>query len=189
MFEDNIKLVDKAIVRDEIFSQKFCCDIQKCKGACCTVESEFGAPLLEEEITLIERNYSEIEKYLPNEHKQEIKTNGFYEEKQGELMIKSVNNKACVFVYFENEIAKCGIEKAYLVGKSSFRKPISCHLFPIRISNFGGDVLRYEKFSECSYAEKKGKRKNTNVYEFCKEPLIRKYGDKWYSSLKEKVGR
>ncbi len=189
MFEDNINLVDEVIVRDEIFSQKFCCDVQKCKGACCTVESEFGAPLLEEEISLIEENYSEVEKYLSNEHRDEINKNGFYEEKSGELMIRSVNNKACVFVYFENSIAKCGIEKAYLTGKSSFKKPISCHLFPIRISDFGGDVLRYEKFLECSYAEEKGKEENTTVFEFCKEPLKRKYGVKWYSLLKEKAGR
>ena len=188
MFEENINIVDNVIVRDEIFSQKFTCDLDKCKGACCTVESEFGAPLTEEEILLIEENYAEVEKYLPDEHKQEINTNGFYEEKHGELMVRSVNNKACVFVYFENETAKCGIEKAYLEGKSSFEKPISCHLFPIRISDFGGDVLRYEKFLECSYAEEKGKEENKAVYEFCEEPLKKKYGVKWYSTLKEKVG-
>ncbi len=189
MFVNNIILIDNVVVRDEIHSQKFICDLEECKGACCTIESEFGAPLLEEEIPLIEENYAEVEKYLPENHKEAINTNGFYEEKYGELVIRSVNNKACVFVYYENDIAKCSLEKAYSDGKSSFKKPISCHLFPIRISDFGGDVLRYEKANECIYAEKKGDEENTYVYEFCKEPLTRKYGGKWYSSLKEKAGR
>ena len=189
MFEDNINLADDVVVRDEIFTQKFSCDLQKCKGACCTLESEFGAPLLEKEIYLIEENYSEIENYLPEEHKVEINKNGFSEEKQGELMVSSVNNKACVFVYSENDIAKCAIEKAYLEGKSSFKKPISCHLFPIRVTNFGGDVLRFEKFNECSPAEIKGKKENKYIYDFCEEPLKRKYGEKWYSLLKENTGR
>ncbi len=189
MFESNTITIDNVIVREEIFSQKFACDLHKCKGACCTLESEFGAPLLEGEITLIEENYEEIEKNLSDEHKNIIKANGFYEEKQGELMVSSINNKACVFVYYEDEIAKCGIEKAYIEGKSSFKKPISCHLFPIRISYFGGDVLRYEKFAECSHATKKGEKENTNVFEFCEEPLKRNYGVKWYSTLKEKTGK
>jgi len=188
MFAGGIIIIDDVAVRDEIFSKKFVCDLEKCKGACCTLKSEFGAPLLEEEISLIEENYCEAEKYLPEKHKHEINTNGFYEYKYGELMVRSVNNEACVFVYYENNIAKCALEKAYLEGKSNFKKPISCHLFPIRISNFGGDVLRYEKFTECSPAEAKGIEENTKVYEFCEEPLKRKYGMKWYSSLKEKAG-
>ena len=189
MFVGATIFIDDVVVSDEIITQKFVCDLEKCKGACCTLKSEFGAPLLEEEIPLIEENYAEVEKYLSEEHKKAIKTNGFYEEKHGELMISSIDNKACVFVYYDNDIAKCGLEKAYLEGKSSFKKPSSCHLFPILISKFGGDVLRYEKFTECIHAEKKGSNKNTYLYEFSKEPLTRKYGSKWYLSLKEKTGR
>ncbi|MCH7972909.1 MAG: DUF3109 family protein [Bacteroidetes bacterium] len=189
MFVSNTILIDDIVVRDEILSQKFVCDLEKCKGACCTLKSEFGAPLLKEEIPLIEENYGEVEKYLPEKHKKAINTSGFYEEKHGELMINSVDNKSCVFVYYENDIAKCSLEKAYLEGKSSFKKPVSCQLFPIRISNFGGDVLRYEKFSECNHAEKKGSNKNTYLYEFSEEPLTSKYGSKWYLSLKEKAGK
>ena len=155
MFVGTTIFIDDVVVGDEIITQKFVCDLEKCKGACCTLKSEFGAPLLEEEIPLIEENYAEVEKYLSEKHKKALNTNGFYEEKYGELMISSIDNKACVFVYYDNDIAKCGLEKAYLEGKSSFKKPISCHLFPIRISKFGGDVLRYEKFTECIHAEKK----------------------------------
>ena len=189
MFESKLNIVDNVIVKDEIFTKKFSCDLLKCKGACCTLESDFGAPLLEKEISLIDENYEEVKNYLSDRHRMEISKNGFYEEKQGELMIRSIDNRSCVFVYFEGNIAKCAIEKAYLDNKSSFKKPISCHLFPIRISDFGGEVLRYEKFTECSCAETKGIEENKNVYEFCEEPLKRKYGVKWYSQLKEKAGR
>ncbi|PJA99887.1 MAG: DUF3109 domain-containing protein [Ignavibacteriales bacterium CG_4_9_14_3_um_filter_30_11] len=189
MFESSKIVINDVLVREEIFTQKFTCDLNKCKGACCTLKSEFGAPLLENEISLIQENVDNIEKYLTGEHIKEIRENGFYEEKQGELMVRSINDKDCVFVYYENDIAKCSIEKAYLENKSSFKKPISCHLFPIRISNFGGDVLRYEKISECNPAEIKGEEANKYVYEFCEESLKRNYGVNWYSSLKEKTGR
>ena len=104
---------------------------------------------------------------------EEIESNGFYEEIDGQLLIKSIDDKECVFVYYENEIAKCGIEKAFLNDQTDFKKPISCHLFPIRVSDFGGDVLRFEKFDECKPAITKGKKENTTVAEFCGEPLER----------------
>ena len=98
-------------------------------------------------------------------------------------------NKECVFVYFEDDIAKCAIETAYWEGKTDFQKPISCHLFPIRVSDFGGDVLRFEKFDECKPAFAAGKNNNITVVEYCEEPLNRLYGKNWYSQLKEAIGR
>ncbi len=104
-------------------------------------------------------------------------------------LLKSINNRACVFVYYDNEIAKCAIEKAYLDGKTDFKKPISCHLFPIRVSDFGGDVLRFEHMNECQPAIELGKKENTTVAEFCEEPLNRLYGKEWYSQFKEIIGK
>ncbi|MFA4924229.1 MAG: DUF3109 family protein, partial [Ignavibacteriaceae bacterium] len=111
------------------------------------------------------------------------------EEKDGELLTRSINHKACVFVYFEDKIAKCSLEKVFFEKKTTFQKPISCHLFPIRVSEFGGDILRFEKFSECSPALEKGKEENLTAFEFCKNSLERKYSKQWYKKAKEITGK
>lgn len=177
--------IDDILIGREIAKTYFACNLKKCKGACCTLDSEYGAPLMNEELGQIENVLEIVKDYLPEKHRQEIETKGFYESKDNELMTRSINNKSCVFVFFENDVAKCGLEKAYLDGKTDFRKPISCHLFPIRISDFGGDILRFEKFEECSPALKKGEEEKINLIDFLKEPLIRKYGNNWYTKLKE----
>jgi hypothetical protein len=188
MSVNNFIPVENVLVRPEIMETHFSCDLQKCKGACCTIESEFGAPLLNEEIPLINEILEFVFPYLPGEHVNFIKKEGFFNNNDGELMTNSINKKECVFVYFENAVAKCSIEKAFFEGKTAFQKPVSCHLFPIRITKFGGDILRYEKFSECSPAIDKGKKENIKIVEFCKLSLVRNYGEKWYSSLMENKG-
>ena len=185
----NLIPIEEVLVQPEITETRFSCDLAKCKGACCTLESEFGAPLLQEEVDKIAEILPEVLNYIPDRHRTEIETNGFYEIKENELLTRSINSKACVFVYFENGIAKCGIEKAYLDGKTDFKKPISCHLFPIRVSKFGGDVLRYERFNECTPALEKGKIEDVTILEFCEESLSRAYGKKWYQKLKEIIGK
>lgn len=181
--------VGNILVRTEIADMPFMCDLRKCKGACCTIDSEFGAPLKKSEIEKIDAILEIVKVYLSEKNKKEIEEHGFYETKSDELLIKSINNKECVFVHYEEEIAKCAIEKAYVEGKTNFRKPISCHLFPIRVSDFGGDVLRFEKFDECKPAYDAGKNNNVTVLEYCEEPLNRLYGKKWYLQLKEAIGR
>ncbi len=189
MFVSNIIPVEDVLVRPDVFNVNFECDLEKCKGACCTLESEYGAPLLKEEVGKIERILKIVLEYLPKRHVDEIEENGFYEIKNGEFLTRSINNRECVFVYYDDDIAKCGIERAFLDGKIKFKKPISCHLFPIRISNFGGPVLRYEKFSECKPALVKGEKNNLTLIDFCRESLSRLYGNKWYSKLKEIIGK
>jgi hypothetical protein len=189
MFVSNIIPVDEVLVRSEIAETRFSCDLSKCKGACCTLESDFGAPLLQEEVEKIEEILPIVKEQLSLKHRKAIEANGFYEIKDDELLIKSLNKKACVFVYYEGDIAKCGIEKAYLEGKTDFKKPISCHLFPIRVSHFGGEILRFEKFEECKPALEKGSKEDVTVLEFCEESLTRVYGKKWYSTLKENFGK
>lgn len=188
MFENKFISVENVLIRKEIKETPFACDLKKCKGACCTLESEFGAPLLREEIAQIENVLPLVKDILPEEHKREIERNGFYEKKDGEVMTRAVNSRACVFVYYENEVAKCSLEKIYFEGKSKFRKPISCHLFPIRVSDFSGEVLRYEKFSECTPALENGKTENLTIAEFCTDALIRKFGINWYKKFKETNG-
>lgn len=181
--------VGNILVRKEVAETHFKCDLLKCKGACCTFESHYGAPVTWTEVEKIESLLSKVIDYIPAEHKQVIKEEGFYEVKKDEPLLKSFQNKACVFVYYEKEIAKCALEKAFIEGKTDFKKPISCHLFPIRVSDFGGDVLRYEYLDQCEPAIELGKKDNTTVAEFCEEPLNRLYGKEWYSQFKELIGK
>ena len=181
--------VGNILVRKEVAETHFKCDLLKCKGACCTFESHYGAPVAWTEVEKIGSLLSKVIDFIPQEHKQVIKEEGFYEVKKDEPLLKSYKNKACVFVYYENEIAKCALEKAFIEGKTDFKKPISCHLFPIRVSDFGGDVLRYEHLDQCEPAIELGKKDNTTVAEFCEEPLNRLYGKEWYSQFKELIGK
>ena len=181
--------VGNILVRKEIAQKPFKCDLLKCKGACCTFESHYGAPVTWDEIERIKDILPTVIGYIPKAHRDVINEEGFYDIKKDEPLLKSFQYKACVFVYYENEIAKCVIEKAYINGRTDFKKPISCHLFPIRVSDFGGDVLRYEHLDECQPAIELGKKENTTVAEFCEEPLNRLYGEEWYSQFKELIGK
>ncbi len=189
MYLNNIIPVDDVLIREEIFEVKFSCDLQKCKGACCTLKSDLGAPLKKEEVDKIADILPSILPYLPERNQKEIISKGFYEEKIGEFLTRSIESRDCVFVTYDGEIAKCGIEKAFFDGKIDFRKPISCHLFPIRVSNFGGEVLRYESIRECNDALEKGEKENVTVAEFCEDSLVRKYGNNWYKKFKGASGK
>lgn len=180
--------IDNVEVNKEIVETNFSCDLAKCKGACCTMESEFGAPITENEVVAINKFLPVVLEYLPEEHKKEIVENGFWIKKHNELMTRSINNRACVFVTYDCDIAKCGIEKAYNDKKIDFIKPISCHLFPIRVSNFGGTVLRFEKYSECTPAIYKGKDTRIKILDFCRDALEREYGREWFNKTKRAAG-
>lgn len=181
--------IDDIILNPEIIETKFTCDLDKCKGACCTMESEFGAPVTVNEIKKIEGIVNKVKKYLPERHIKEIEENGFWENKYDQSMTRSINNRECVFVYYDGDVAKCGIEKAYINGEVKFRKPISCHLFPIRVSEFGGDVLRFEEYSECGPALEKGLETDLTVLEFCKDALKRLYGGEWFNKTRSYLGK
>lgn len=185
MFVENLIPVDEILINSEVAETRFSCELQKCKGACCTLESQFGAPLKFDEIDKIEEILPAVFEYLPQEHKDVINKKGFYEIKHNDLFTSSLDKRACVFVYYENDVAKCSIEKAFLDGKTNFKKPISCHLFPIRVSSFGGDVLRMEHFHQCTTAIESGIKNDIKLIDFCRESLQRLYGKKWYLKLKE----
>ena len=187
--KDSFYDIDEVLINKDIADIKFTCDLNKCKGACCTMESEYGAPTDEEEIKIIEDMLDKIMERLPESNKRIINDSGFWEDKDGDLMISSINNKDCVFAVYEHGVAKCIIEKMYFEGETEFRKPISCHLFPIRIADFGGPILRFEEYQECKPALSNGLVTGISTLEFCKDALIRKFGEGWYNKLVELAGR
>jgi hypothetical protein len=185
----NLENIDGVLVSREIVNTNFTCDLKACKGACCTMKSEYGAPLKSEEIKIIEENLDKIAEYLPQKSIDEIDRNGFWEEKEDELMTRSHGDTDCVFVYYEGDVAKCAIEKAYNEEKIDFIKPISCHLFPIRVSDFGGDVLRFEHYDDCKPALEKGNKTGLSVLEFCEKPIKRAYNSDFYNKVENLNGK
>ncbi|MGC9373935.1 MAG: DUF3109 family protein [Bacteroidales bacterium] len=179
--------IGNCIVSTELLDEKFVCDLEKCKGHCC-VEGESGAPLEPGEEKLIEENFKGFKTFLRPASIEAIEKNGFsVMDKDNELVTPLLNGKECVYAIFENGIAKCGIEKAFFAGKSKFRKPISCHLYPVRIKKLFDDVdgLNYHFWNVCDPARDLGQKKNVFAYEFLKDALVRKYGQDWYNELKE----
>jgi hypothetical protein len=181
--------VQNTLVSDDIADKMFVCHIEKCKGACC-VEGDLGAPLDEDELDIIDDILSEVMPYLSEEGKKAIEEWGPYViDFEGDYCTTTINDRECAFsVYDEKGALKCGIEQAYLDGKISFRKPISCHLYPIRISKLKEhDALNYDKWDICSAACSLGKDLGVPLYKFLKEPLIRKYGEAWYTELEIEI--
>ena len=178
-----IQIGDKIISLD-ILEKHFVCDLNSCKGACC-VEGDSGAPLDLEEKRKIQDIYKKIKPYMTKEGISEVEKQGVaVYDFEGELTTPLVNNRECAFVFYENGITKCTIEKAYLEGKINYKKPISCHLFPVRIQKFSGfEAVNYEKIKICEPACNCGSKLQIPVYVFLKEPLIRKYGKEWYHEL------
>jgi hypothetical protein len=178
--------VGNTIISKEVLEKKFVCDLEKCRGACC-VEGESGAPLDIEELAVLDEVYDKVEPYLTEDGKKSIKKYGRYlVDSDGDYVTPLVNGELeCAYTIFQNGIAKCGIEKAYEEGVINFRKPISCHLYPIRINKLksGVEALNYHKWETCKAACVLGKSLNVEVYRFLKTPLIRKYGAKWYEEL------
>lgn len=178
-------IVDNAVLSDDLKENFFVCNLEKCKGACC-VEGDLGAPLNEDELSVIKEALPAVKPYLTPEGIQEIEKQGAYIiDDEGDYSTPTIDGKECAYaVYDENKILKCGIEQAYLDGKTSFKKPISCHLYPIRITKYDHyDALNYDRWDICSPACDLGAQLAVPVYQFLKDPLVRKYGEAWYEQL------
>lgn len=180
-------VVDDVTINSNIIEECFVCDIDKCKGACCTLEDAYGAPLTLEETETLNKIYPVVKKYLSKINQDIIEKFGLFEEIYGGYNTQTVEEKDCVFVYLENDNAKCAIEKAYFNGEIKFRKPISCHLFPIRRNKFASDILKGDLLRICEPALEKGLELNVPIYEFCKESLIQLYGKRWYNKLLKEI--
>ena len=182
-----IEIGDK-LVSTELFEKEFVCNLSACKGACC-VEGDDGAPLTMEEVNLIEDHIDEIKPYMTEEGVQQIEKSGvFYMDRDNEPVTALNKGKECSFVTKDEKgINKCTIEQAYREGKIPFNKPISCHLYPIRVKKYRSfSSLNYDKWPICKDACKLGAQLKVKVYQFVKDPLIRAFGENFYKEL-EKV--
>ncbi len=176
--------IERALISFDIFEKKFCCDLDRCKGACC-IEGDSGAPLEERELEEIERNYSNIRIYMKPEGIRAVEEQGFGGiDIEGDLVTTLISGGECAYAIDQDGICWCAIEKAWSEGKSNFRKPISCHLYPIRITRYPDyDAVNYNKWKICSCARVKGEQENIPLYRFLREALIAKYGSEWYEQL------
>ena len=180
--------VGDAIVSFDVFREKFFCDLDACKGACC-IEGDAGAPVTLDEVAELEGVLPVIWDELSPEARAVIDKQGVaYTDQEGDLVTSIVNGKDCVFTcYDEKGYCYCAIEKAYREGRCNFYKPISCHLYPVRIGDYGPyKAVNYHRWNVCKAAVALGQSKHVAVYQFLKEPLIRKFGEDWYAEL-EKV--
>jgi hypothetical protein len=178
-------VIGKTVLSDDIADNFFLCDLKKCKGGCC-VEGDLGAPLEEDELPILDEIYEKIKPYLSKESIKAIENQGKYIfDEDGEYSTPTINGSECAYaVYDESGILKCGIEKASEDGKTSFRKPISCHLYPIRISKYDSYyALNYDRWEICLPACELGRKTKLPLYKFLKDPLIRKFGGAWYEKL------
>ena len=176
--------IDNTILSFDLFDKFFLCDLEKCKGSCC-IEGDSGAPLTKKEVKILRKSYPKFKKYLSKKSINLIDEIGVYEiDKDGDSVTPCHNNKDCVYVIYENEIAGCAIEKAFLNNEIKFQKPISCHLFPVRITKYKSfDAVNYQELDICKSARQNGKKNNVPIYKFLREPLIRKYGEEWYEKV------
>ncbi|MFA5556053.1 MAG: DUF3109 family protein [Flavobacteriaceae bacterium] len=177
----------KAIVSEEIIEKEFVCNLSACKGACC-VDGDAGAPITEEETKVLEEIYPKIKPYLRKEGIQAIDNQGTWVTGWDKgLETPLIGGKDCAYVIFDKGTALCGIEQAYNEGVIDWKKPVSCHLYPIRIKDFSEfSAVNYHRWDICNDACTLGKELAVPVYKFVKEALVRRFGQDWYDEL-EKV--
>ena len=181
--------IGDVLISDEVLTERFVCDLEKCMGACC-IEGDAGAPIDLDEIMQIEEVLPIIWEQLSIPARKVLNKQGVaYADPEGQLVTSIVNGKDCVFTcYDEKGGCYCALEKAYREGKTKFYKPLSCHLYPIRLKKVGDcDALNYHRWEVCKAAVLLGQQLDVRVYEFLKEPLIRKFGEAWYQELEDAV--
>ncbi len=183
--------IGHTLISEDIFEKQFVCDLNACKGECC-VSGDSGAPLDKKELKILDKIYPIVKPYMNEKGIAAVEANGTYHlDDDGEYTTTLVKEGAeCAFVFFDqHNIAKCAIEQAYIEGKTEalvndWKKPISCHLYPIRIKEYKEyDAVNYHAWHICKPACECGAKLNVPVYSFLKEPLIRKYGSAWYTEL------
>ncbi len=177
--------IDNTLVSDDVFGKRFLCDLSACKGACC-VEGESGAPLEAGEIDKLEEILDEIKPYMRQEGIDRVEETGVFTiDTDGEYVTPLVNDEECAFVQFDKSgIAKCAIEMAHRDGKIDFPKPISCHLYPIRLTELKDfTALNYHHWPVCDPARACGAKLDVKVFKFLREPIIRKFGADYYEKM------
>ena len=183
-------VVGNSLVSEDLRDIKFSCDLKCCKGQCCVEEGGYGAPLQEKELKIMKRLLPKVKKLLPKESVEIIEKEGFYEkDADGEWCTKTINKKDCVFTFRNEEgMALCAFQSLYLQGKTDWVKPISCYLYPIRVKDFGEfQTVNYEYWKICECAIENGEKEGVALYEYCKEPLIQRFSEKWYNELVQEI--
>jgi len=179
--------VGNVLLSPDIFTERFCCDLEACKGICC-VEGDAGAPVTLEETGDIEDVLDTVWDDLSASAQAVIDKQGIaYTDEEGDLVTSIVNGKDCVFTCYDKGCCLCALEKAFRSGKTKFVKPISCALYPIREKRFGNGTvaLNYNKWAVCKDAIALGKKLDLPVWKFLKDPLVRRFGEEWYKELEE----
>ncbi|MFO0356142.1 MAG: DUF3109 family protein [Sphingobacteriaceae bacterium] len=180
--------IDNTLISEDVLEKKFVCDLNACKGACC-VAGDSGAPLDKDELKTLDGVLEKVKPYMTKKGLKAVEKNGCYViDGDGDYTTTLVSEGAeCAFVFFDdNKIAKCAIEQAYLDKKIDWQKPISCHLYPIRIKRTKTyEAVNYDKWNVCKPACECGEKLDVPVYKFLKTPLIRKYGKDWYKQLEK----
>jgi len=177
----------KTIVSEDILEKEFMCNLSACKGACC-IDGDAGAPLEKEETKILKEIYPKVKSYLRKEGVEAIENQGiFTKNEEDEYETPLINGADCAYViYDEKKIALCAIEEAYNQGEISFKKPISCHLYPVRIQDYSEfSAVNYHKWQICDDACTLGKELQVPLYKFVKQALVRKFGEKWYNDLEK----
>jgi len=175
----------KTLISEDLLEEVFVCDLTACKGACC-VEGGSGAPLEEDEKRVLDEIWPVIREYLPKENQQEVDRQGTWvTDWDGEPVTPLRKGCECAYAYFDADgVAKCAIERAHLDGVVDFKKPVSCHAYPVRINSYEHyDALNYHRWHICSAACTLGEALKVPVFRFVKDGLIRKYGSEWYDEL------
>ena len=178
----------KTIVSEEIIEKDFVCNLSACKGACC-VDGEAGAPLEEDELKILTDIYSKVKPFLTAKGIEAIEKQGLYIKTNGEYETPLIaSDDSCAYINYDDKgIAQCGIEEAYNQGEITWKKPVSCHLYPVRVQDYSEfAAVNYHKWEICDAACTLGKELQVPVYKFVKQALIRKFGEDWYAEL-EKV--
>jgi len=177
--------IKDTLISEDIFETCFVCDLGKCKGMCC-VEGDAGAPLTHEEYEAIKNVLPKIWDDLSPKARELIEKQGIaYIDDDGELVTSIIKGRECVFTYFDADgVCRCAIDNAFREGRISVQKPISCHLYPIRLHKYDEfTALNYDRWSVCRPALRLGKKTGIKLYQFLKEPLICKFGEEWYQEV------
>lgn len=183
-----VEYVDGLLVNNDVLSTRFACDLCHCRGACCTMPGGTGAPLTDAEVPEVIAAVEAARPYLSTRKRALIDAKGAVEGSPGNYTTRCVDDADCVFVTYDGDIAFCAIERAWREGKTSFRKPLSCHLFPIRVDDlFGSDRLRYEMIEECAGGVARGRTEGIPLIVFLEEPLTRAFGPEVYEELRRRV--
>ena len=176
--------IENTVVSRDILNCFFVCNLSVCKGACC-VQGDSGAPLDRDEVEMLEKVFPKIKPFLRKEGMEAICAQGTSViDSENDTVTPLIKGKECAYAFFENGIARCAIEKAYYAGATVFRKPVSCHMYPVRIRKYKTfDAVNYDRWEICKPAVEHGEKLQMPLYRFSEEALIRKYGQEWFSRL------